>query len=506
MLALWRGLFWERRWRDVDLAKLDCSSHYPAWQSEHPSAASRFVPGGFGENLVFERANEANVCIADTYSVGGGPAPLLLQVSQPRQPCFKLNHRFQLKNFAPETTRLSRTGWYFRVLREGWLAAGDEVTLVERRYPAWTLERLQSVLYRGSEGPSAMNELLSMAELTDEIKSALRKRLAKLEAKTSSRKDVVWTDWKVTSKVSQTPRIASFGFEALHQDDDDDDDAVTPKPGSHVKIRLPNGLVRAYSIVHGSRGAFTLGVARDENSRGGSAYLHDSVHPGSVLSVGAMTAGLAPNAMASSHVFVVAGIGITAFLWLMDAMVAINYNVQLHYAVRSAAETPFRSALAKLGNRVVLYDGQKGERMHVATIVRNMAWNSQVYACGPRRLMDDVLGATQDAGLAAGDVHFEAFSADVGGDAFSVVVANKASKKLVVVEEEETLLEVLQRVFGEGVVGSSCEVGNCGTCKVKVTCGKVEHRGTALSEEDKEGEMLSCVSRGVGKIEIEIGE
>jgi len=64
---------------------------------------------------------------------------------------------------------------------------------------------------------------------------------------------------------------------------------------------------------------------------------------------------------------------------------------------------------------------------------------------------------------------------------------------------------VLNREFGD-VVGSSCEVGNCGTCKIRVTCGKVEHRGTALTEEDKQGEMLACVSRGVGRIVVEYEE
>lgn len=62
--------------------------------------------------------NERNVCIGDIISVGADDG-VLLQVSLPRQPCFKLNHRFQLKNFAPNTYKLSRTGWYYRVLREG---------------------------------------------------------------------------------------------------------------------------------------------------------------------------------------------------------------------------------------------------------------------------------------------------------------------------------------------------------------------------------------------------
>ena len=70
--------------------------------------------------------NERNVCIGDIVSVGTDG--VLLQVSLPRQPCFKLNHRFQLKNFAPNTYKLSRTGWYYRVLQEGTIQVGPTTT------------------------------------------------------------------------------------------------------------------------------------------------------------------------------------------------------------------------------------------------------------------------------------------------------------------------------------------------------------------------------------------
>jgi ferredoxin-NADP reductase len=348
------------------------------------------------------------------------------------------------------------------------------------------------------EGADEMRYLLGVEALTDEIKGVVQRRLAKLEA-TSAKEKVLWTDWRVVQKTQQTPRITSFTVQAV-----DENAEATPEAGSHVKIRLGNGLVRAYSIVHGARGRFELGIALDAQSRGGSKYLHECVGEGDTLQVGAITPGIKPNAMASNHVFIAAGIGLTAFLWVVEVMVGINWNVQVHYAVRSAEETPFRKELVRLGSRVVVYDKAKGERMDVTGIIGRMPWNSQVYVCGPRRLMDDAVEAARDAGLGDKDIHFEAFGADIGGDPFEVVVRNKEDRKLVV-KEEETLLEVLQREFGD-VVGSSCEVGNCGTCKVRLMCGKVEHRGTALSAEEKGDEMLSCVSRGVGKIEIEIGE
>ncbi len=117
--------------------------HYKDWKNEHPEVAGAFEIGAFGENLVVSgNMNERNVCVGDIVKVGGTDG-VLLQVSLPRQPCFKLNHRFGLKGFAPQTWKKSRTGWYWRVLCEGWMDVGDEVTLVERKHPNWTVERVQ---------------------------------------------------------------------------------------------------------------------------------------------------------------------------------------------------------------------------------------------------------------------------------------------------------------------------------------------------------------------------
>jgi ferredoxin-NADP reductase len=459
--------------------------------------------------------NERNVCIGDIISISpphspsspsspsSSSPPLLLQVSLPRQPCFKLNHRFQLKNFAPTTYKLSRTGWYYRVLRPGWVQAGDQVRLVERKWPQWTIERVQEFLHRRKDDEAMNGALAVVEELGDEARNAFKQRVLQAEKKKEKKKkgETKWVQYRVVEKKRQTPRIISFAFEAVDPDFQD-----APTAGSHVRIRLGNGLIRAYSIVSGSRGRFSLGIALDDKSRGGSRYLHDTVSEGDIIPASHFTAGIPLKSMASNHVFIVGGIGITAFLWLAETMAKINWSVQIHYAVRAAEEVPFRDRLDKLGGeRVVLYSKAKGDRMDVETLVRNIPWNSNIYCCGPRRLLDGVKTAAAAAGVPESEVHYEAFEADVGGDPFEVVVEKEGEdkSKMLNVEGEETLLEVLEKAFGD-VVASSCGVGNCGTCRVRVKCGKVEHRGTALTGEDKEKEMLTCVSRGVGRIVIEL--
>ncbi|KAI2639966.1 PK beta-barrel-protein domain-containing protein-like protein [Xylaria nigripes] len=476
-----------------------CSSHYPQWRREYPEAEERFKPGGFGENFVTERMNERNICIGDIMSVGGDGG-LLIQVSLPRQPCFKLNVRFQLKNFAPVTSKSSRTGWYYRVLREGVVQAGDEIRLVERKWPKWTIERVQEYMFR-TENIEANEELSKLPELGDDGKKAFGMRVAKAKAKQrrAVKETAQWRDYRLVEKKPQTSRVTSFVLEAVVPEHDAVGDDV--KFGSHAKLRLPNGLLRSYSIVSGSENQFELGIALDEQSRGGSEYLHREAKEGDLIQVGPITSDIdvVMNGP-SNHVFIAGGIGITAFLSMMQSYRRKDMGVTLHYGVRNLDDIPFRERIEGLKDSVKVYDRSQGQRMDIPTIFRELPFNPHVYVCGPQSMLDMAKQEAKRCRLGQDEVHYEAFSADASGDPFEVEVANEGGKVLKV-EDEETLLEVLRRYFD---VPSSCEVGNCATCKVGLKGGRVEHRGTALSEEDKKVAMLSCVSRGVGKIAIEV--
>jgi ferredoxin-NADP reductase len=350
-----------------------------------------------------------------------------------------------------------------------------------------------------------MNEKLAGVDaLGEESRGAFRKRVAK--QKNKEKRDQTsgngvssqWRDFKLLERVPQTPRIMSFKLEAI----DPGPEPESLAPGAHAKLKLPNGLVRSYSVVSGDRNKLEFGIALGENSRGSSAYFHQTSKIGEIIQISRITTDISIAGAASNHVFIVGGIGITAFLSLMEAYNAINWNLTLHYAIRDKSDVPFLDRITALGDKVVLYDKAKGHRMDVSRILRDLSWNSQVYVCGPPRMMEAVRRAAAEVGLDEDEIHYEAFEADTSGEAFAAEVANRGNM-LVDVGEEETLLEVLQRVFGEDVA-SSCEVGNCGTCKVGLKHGMVDHRGTALAVEERESAMLACVSRGVGRIAIEI--
>ncbi len=148
------------------------SDHYPWWQQTLSLAAMPF--GAFGENFTTAGLVEDQVCIGDVFSVGEA----LVQVSQPRQPCWKLARRWQVKDLAAQVERTGLTGYYFRVLRHGFVVAGDDFTLEERLFPAWTIRRCHEIMYHEKEDIGAARELSLCPALSGVWKDSLWARVA----------------------------------------------------------------------------------------------------------------------------------------------------------------------------------------------------------------------------------------------------------------------------------------------------------------------------------------
>ncbi|WP_246750341.1 MOSC domain-containing protein [Martelella lutilitoris] len=117
--------------------------HYPLWREELGDLPALAVPGGFGENISASGPTENTVAVGDVFRLGTA----LLQVSQGRQPCWKLNHRFNVADMARRVQQSGRTGWYYRVLEDGLVKTGDRLELVDRIASDWTLHRLWHALY-----------------------------------------------------------------------------------------------------------------------------------------------------------------------------------------------------------------------------------------------------------------------------------------------------------------------------------------------------------------------
>jgi len=117
--------------------------HYALWRAELGDLPPLRAPGGFGENISAAGLTEADVAVGDVFRLGSA----ILQVSQGRQPCWKLSHRFAVPDMARRVQQSGRTGWYYRVLQSGTVAPGDPLERIERPVPEWSLHRLWHALY-----------------------------------------------------------------------------------------------------------------------------------------------------------------------------------------------------------------------------------------------------------------------------------------------------------------------------------------------------------------------
>ena len=145
------------------------AEHYPMWRETLNQPVLPF--GAFGENFTIQGLTEVDVCIGDTWRVG---EDVRVQVSQPRQPCWKLARRWRIKSLPAQVQQTGRTGWYFRVLVEGCVAQGMPMSLLERPYPEWTIERANQVMH------SIQDDLRVVAELAEipRLSASWRKTLA----------------------------------------------------------------------------------------------------------------------------------------------------------------------------------------------------------------------------------------------------------------------------------------------------------------------------------------
>lgn len=140
-------------------------SHYASWRAElgavRPAADLLSRPGAFGENFCLEPGlEEEQVCIGDRWAVGEQGA--LFELSQGRQPCWKLNDRFGVPDMARRVQQSLRAGWYLRVLQPGRVAAGDAVYLLARPHPEWTVARLLRLIAERDCDPATLAAVLQL--------------------------------------------------------------------------------------------------------------------------------------------------------------------------------------------------------------------------------------------------------------------------------------------------------------------------------------------------------
>jgi len=274
-------------------------------------------------------------------------------------------------------------------------------------------------------------------------------------------------------------------------------------PGSHVQVIMPDGvreIRNAYSLCGDPRDTsrYRIAVRLQENSRGGSRFMHTRVNVGDRLRVTPPANFFAPATKGVRHLLIAGGVGITPFMSYIPELERQGALFELHYLYRSSQTGAYHEELeARLGNRFSGYDSEKGERCDLSALLLGREPGTHVYICGPESLIEGVCSTARALGWPESLIHFEAFAAPEPGEPFQVSLAR--SDRVIEVGADESLLEALERA---GVtVPNLCRGGVCGQCVTPVVEGAVDHRDHFLSVDEKRANhcVMPCVSRAIGK-------
>jgi len=148
--------------------------HHDWWRGEIGDHPALDEPGGFGSNLGLRGLTEDQVHIGDRFACGTA----LIEVSQPRQPCWKIEHRFGHKGMVAAIIKTGRCGWYFRVIEPGEVQAGDSLERVAVGAAGWSVARVFRALVAGKASPAELAELAALEPLTPRLRERAAAKLA----------------------------------------------------------------------------------------------------------------------------------------------------------------------------------------------------------------------------------------------------------------------------------------------------------------------------------------
>ena len=279
------------------------------------------------------------------------------------------------------------------------------------------------------------------------------------------------------------------------------------EPGAHIDAYLANGLVRQYSIYQATpdgRG-YRIAVQREAESRGGSAWLHQSLKVGDAMSI-SVPRNAFPLVAAPRYLFIAGGIGITPIVSMVREVRRRDIECKLFYCTRNAQRTAFRETLSAphpSGSVSFVHDdGDPSRGLDLRAAIGPFDGLAELYCCGPTGLMSAVKQVATEQNWPESHQHFEHFKRSEelpAPDPRTFRIRIASTNEVFEVGPDETVLEVLRA--HDIIVDSSCEQGLCGTCRVGVLEGIVDHRDEVLASADKAANsaMTTCCSRALSE-------
>jgi ferredoxin-NADP reductase len=272
-------------------------------------------------------------------------------------------------------------------------------------------------------------------------------------------------------------------------------------PGAHLDVLLPSGLMREYSLCGdpADRMTYRIAVRRIPDGGGGSKEMHDALTVGELVGIkgprNAFPLAMPGYGSDAKHLrFVAAGIGITPILPMLAAADRVGLDWSMLYSGRSLESIPFRDEVAAYGDRITIRTDDVHGLPTAAELLGPLAPDTAVYACGPVPMLESI--RRELVGRSDVELHYERFSPPPVEDGKPFTITLKSGETIDVAADETALSALLK---SRPHTPYSCRQGFCGTCRVRVTEGEIDHRDSLLTEPERAaGTMLACISRAAG--------
>ncbi len=299
----------------------------------------------------------------------------------------------------------------------------------------------------------------------------------------------------VVSQVAE--KVKRFRFERV-----DGEPLPVFSGGAHVVVAMRDGdLLRRnpYSLMSSpsDQSAYEISVLRVEQSRGGSAFLHEKLKLGDTVTISQPINLFPYDVRGRKHIFMAGGIGITPFMAMMDQMSREGANFELYYAVRDRNHGAYwRELTERYGaHRVKIYVDMEKLFIPTESILSNQPLSTHLYVCGPSGMIDAILGKATALGWPKQNLHSERFLAPPPGHVFKVHL--QRSNRTITVGTHQSILEAVE---ASGIDAPYlCRGGACGQCETQVLAcsGAIEHNDIFLEPDDKKSgtKIMICVSR-----------
>jgi ferredoxin-NADP reductase/MOSC domain-containing protein YiiM len=515
---------------------------YRFW--EHELGRDDFVYGQFGENFTVEGLADDEVCVGDRYGIGSAT----FEVTQPRVTCYRVGIRMKDPRIPALLVSRRRPGFYFRVIEEGDVQAGDEIVKLSSGPEQMPVAEVDALLYLPGHGRQELLRALRIPALSPGWQASLQALLDQAPGSgnaglAAASPPPAWPGFRslaVTAITHESDSVISIRLE-------DPNGAPVPaaRPGQYLTLRVrpderQRSLLRNYSLSGPPAADYYRVSVKHERNGAASGYLYTHLSVGDQLDIAAPRGTFILDQTHAPVLLVGAGIGATPVLAMLQALAQEHSDREIWwlYSARNSREHPFaaeaRTLLASLPNaRSYVYYSRPGPddvKGHDFDDIGHLTGSvlaeldppndAQAYLCGPARFMDEISAGLASLGIEASHIHTEPFGPAPSQTPGIVATPNRAPhppeghagngptiefarSDLAIPWREEcaSLLELAEAC--DVPVRWSCRTGVCHTCETTLIAGSVGYSPDPV-EPPPDGNVLICCSQPRGDIVLDL--